>query len=321
MNAGIGGSTIEAELKAAENTNLAASASPITKSEHLARIKMVQDLMTAQGIAALYLDATTSLAYFTGMKAYQSERLLGAVIPADGDLFYICPKFETETVKDKMKIEGQVFGWEENESPYQLLCDTLSKICPPASKIALDDKTPFFVVDGLQKRQSGFDFVNGADLIHGLRRCKSDQEIALMQTAKNLTLEVQKAAARILYEGIPTAEVVKFIDDMHRKLGADNGSTFCIVLFGEATAYPHGVSYEQYLKPGDMVLIDTGCTIQGYHSDITRSYCFGEPSDRQREIWNLEKQAQLAAFDAAQIGNSCAHVDHMARKIIESGGL
>ena len=118
-----------------------------------------------------------------------------------------------------------------------------------------------------------------------------------------------------------TTDVAKFIDDMHRKMGADNGSTFCIVLFGEATAYPHGVSYVQTLQEGDMVLIDTGCTIHGYHSDITRSYCFGSPTEKQTHIWNLEKQAQQAAFDAAQLGVACGAVDDAARAVITDAGL
>jgi Xaa-Pro dipeptidase len=136
-----------------------------------------------------------------------------------------------------------------------------------------------------------------------------------------MTLEVHKAAAQILRPGISTAEVTAFIDRAHRAVGAPAGSYFCIVLFGEDTAYPHGVANPKVLEDGDMVLIDTGCQLEGYNSDITRSYVFGDPTERQREIWNLEKTAQAAAFAAARPGASCGSVDDAARKILEAAGL
>jgi Xaa-Pro dipeptidase len=140
-----------------------------------------------------------------------------------------------------------------------------------------------------------------------------------MQRAKDMTMAVHVAAASILYEGITTVEVEEFIERAHRKVGA-SGSYFCIVLFGEATAYPHGVSYVQTLKPGDMVLIDTGCKLKNYVSDITRTYVFGPISERQRSVWNTEKAAQRAAFDAAQLGVPCADVDRAARSTLEADG-
>jgi Xaa-Pro dipeptidase len=136
----------------------------------------------------------------------------------------------------------------------------------------------------------------------------------------DMTLEVHKAVASILYEGISTAEVEAFIDEAHRKVGA-SGSYFCIVLFGPDSAYPHGVKTPKNLETGDMVLIDTGCRLLGYVSDITRSYVFGEPSARQREIWSVEKLAQAAAFAAAQPGQACALVDAAAREVLQAHGL
>jgi Xaa-Pro dipeptidase len=141
-----------------------------------------------------------------------------------------------------------------------------------------------------------------------------------MQRAKDMTLEVHKAAASVLREGISTTEVVQFIEQAHRAVGAP-GSTFCIVLFGQASAFPHGVKYPQTLKRGDMVLIDTGCRVHSYLSDITRSYVFGEPNEHQRAIWGFEKDAQLAAFNAAQLGARCEEVDAAARGALEACGL
>jgi Xaa-Pro dipeptidase len=150
---------------------------------------------------------------------------------------------------------------------------------------------------------------------------KSPAEIALIRRAMEMTLEVHKATARILREGITMTEVADFVGQAHQRMGADPVFTFCIVLFGEPTAYPHGVPYPQTLKPGDMVLIDIGATLHGYQSDLTRSYVFGEGSARQREVWNIEKAATEAVFAAARIGAPCAALDAAARGVIEGAGF
>lgn len=150
---------------------------------------------------------------------------------------------------------------------------------------------------------------------------KSDTEIALLQQAKNMTIEVHKAVARILHVGITVQEVTDFIDQAHRKVGAPAGSYFCIVLFGEDSSYPHGVKSPKALEENDIVLIDTGCQVEGYNSDITRTYVFGEPNQRQRDMWLVEKLAQEAAFDAAKIGVACGDVDVAARAYLASQNL
>ena len=188
------------------------------------------------------------------------------------------------------------------------------------STVALCPSLPFGMFERLRQLAPGRNFVSAAPLIDQGRMRKSAEELALMQRAKDMTLEVQKAAASILREGISTTEVAEFIHQAHRKVGAP-GSTFCIVLFGAASAFPHGVKHAQVLKDGDMVLIDTGCQVHGYQSDITRSYVFGTPSARQREFWGMERDAQLAAFEAARLGQPCEAVDAAARRSLEANGL
>ena len=136
-----------------------------------------------------------------------------------------------------------------------------------------------------------------------------------------MTLEVHRRAARILREGITTGEVRRFIDQAHRALGADNGSSFCAVQFGRASAYPHGLPGEQVLSKGDIVLIDTGCQVQGYNSDITRTYAFGEPSAEQQKVWEVEKRAQAAAFAAVKPGVPCEEIDRVARAVLAEAGF
>jgi len=185
--------------------------------------------------------------------------------------------------------------------------------------VAIDPAAPFFTVDGMRKAGNAFHFTNGSAITAACRHTKSPAEIALMQVAMNITLEVHKAAARALSPGMTTTEVAGFLDAAHRKLGGVPASR--AVQFGEATAYPHGVPYPQTLADGDMVLIDTGCYVEGYRSDITRTYVFGTPTARQREIWELEKRAQQAAFDAAVLGAPCEAVDAAARGVIAAAGF
>ncbi|MFK8012193.1 MAG: M24 family metallopeptidase, partial [Marinicellaceae bacterium] len=246
---------------------------------------------------------------------------VGAILPAQGDIIYIAPHFEVGTLKGFMQIKGEVKAWQEHESPYQLFGHILASLNLESTTIALDESTAFFMTNGIALANPSFDYINAKVITASCRMHKSKSEIALMQHAKNITLSVQKAAAQILYRGISTNEVKDFIHKAHKKMGAEQGSYFCIVLFGEDSAFPHGVKNPKNLEINDMVLIDTGCQIEGYISDITRSYVFGNANDQQRHIWNIEKNAQAAAFEAAKLGVKCAQVDQAARDYIAQQGL
>jgi Xaa-Pro dipeptidase len=178
----------------------------------------------------------------------------------------------------------------------------------------------FALVEEIRKAAPSLHLLSGAAVVNGCRMYKSPSELALMRQAKQMTLEVHRRTARILREGIGTTEVRAFVDEAHRALGAA-GSSFCMVQFGRSTAYPHGLPGEFRLREGDLVLIDTGCTVQGYHSDITRTYVFGAPDDEQRRYWELERTAQQAAFEAARPGIPCEAVDAAARRVLEAAGL
>lgn len=323
MTIGVGGSSQEEAL--GRLSNMLNGVEPISLAEYTARIEKAQRRMAQLGLDAMFLSAGANLEYFTGVRWNPSERMVGAILPAKGALEYLAPAFEEGTIRDFMVVEGPINGWQEHESPYRLLLDCLRRmgIKPNTSLrpcIGLCPSLPFFMFDGLRLLNTGYAFTDASAVTSHCRQRKSTAEIALMQRAKNLTLEVHKAAASILHEGISTTDVVQFIEQAHRVVGA-SGSTFCIVLFGQASAFPHGVKYPQTLKRGDMVLIDTGCRVHSYLSDITRSYVFGEPNEHQRAIWNFEKEAQLAAFAAAQLGARCEEVDEAARSSLEACGL
>ncbi|QGZ39739.1 Xaa-Pro dipeptidase [Pseudoduganella flava] len=315
----IGGKTIDEALAAL--ADMTAGAQPIGRDEHLARIAKAQAFMRAQGIAAVWLNAGTNLLYFTGTKWHPSERMVGAVLPADGPLAYLAPAFEEDTLKDFMLVQGPVHTWHEHQNPCALFVDVLARLGIHAgARIGIDESTPFFTADGIRQLAQGYTLENAKSVTAHCRTRKSPAEIALMQRAKDMTLAVHVATASMLRAGITTKEVEEFIDRAHRKVGAA-GSYFKIVLFGAATAFPHGVSYVRTLKDGDVVLIDTGCKLHDYISDITRTYVFGTPTARQREVWNAEKAAQQAAFDAAQLGVPCEEVDAAARRSLEAAGF
>jgi Xaa-Pro dipeptidase len=245
----------------------------------------------------------------------------GAILPATGDIVYVSPAFEIEKLKTMLQFGDQIAAWEEHEDPTALVVDTLRSRNIPRGTLAIDEATPFALFDGLRRAGNAFTFINATSITAACRAIKSEAELALMQTSMDITLAAQTAAARILHEGITTTQVQAFLVAAHKALGAEGPPLFNIVLFGEATAYPHGVPYPQTLKPGDMVLIDIGAPVGGYPSDLTRSYVFGDPSPRQRAVWDLEKSAQAAAFAAARPGALARDLDRAARGIITSGGF
>lgn len=313
---GIGGSHAAEQL--ATITPWATPAAPITQDERLARIEKARRLTRDSGADALLVAAGTSLRYFAGVPWGGTERLVAMLIPATGDPVMIAPHFELGSLQAEMQISADYRLWQEDQSPTALVADTCRSW--GATTLAIDPALPFLFVDRIARDAPALTLVSGAPAIDGCRMHKSPAEIALMQQAKSMTLEIHRRAALTLREGISASEVICFIDEGHRKIGGAP-STFCMVQFGHGTAFPHGVPGDPQLREGDMVLIDTGTTVQGYHSDITRSYVFGTPDDEQRRIWDLEHAAQAAAFAAAQPGHACESVDQAARDVLEAGGL
>lgn len=295
---------------------------PIGQSEYQSRIAKAQKLMKKNSIDATLVHAGTNLEYFTGLKWNPSERMVAAIIPAEGSISYIAPQFEIDTVNDFLICQAPIHTWEEHESPYQLVWETLSSHYNlPATRLAADPAMPYFMIDGLLQIASKENaIVNGTVITQGCRETKSAAELRLIQQAHRMTLTVIQAAASILKPGISTTEVTDFIDKAHRKVGSPTGSFFAIALFGKATSFPHGVKDPQILQENDWVLIDTGFRLHGYHSDITRTFCYGTPTERQRNAWNSERDAQQAAFDAVQVGAPCEVADLAARRQLEKDG-
>ncbi len=307
----VGGSTIEREL--ASLAHWPHRAQPIGAAERQTRLASARRAMAAIGIDALLVSAGPSLRYFTGVTWSPTERLVALLLPVSGEPIMICPAFEIGSLEAELVIAADIRLWQEDDDPAALVRDATA----PGATLALDPLLPFAMAERLRMNRK---VVDGGPVIDGLRMIKSPAELALMQQAKAMTIEVQRRAARILTPGIRASTVRRFIDDAHRALGAA-GSTFCAVQFGRATAFPHGLPGDQSLEEDQLVLVDTGCLVDGYHSDITRTYAFGRVDDSIRATWNLEHEAQAAAFAAVRPGETCERIDAAARQVLERAGL
>lgn len=288
---------------------------PISQSEREARLAALRQKMSEAGASAVLLGATSSLRYFTGVAWHPSERFCGAIVHADR-LEYVAPGFELEKVSQLISVPGEILTWEEEEDPYRLIADRLR----PGAALALDDQIALFMFHRLRGTMGDERLRDAGPMINALRRQKSVAEIALMQHAKTITLEVHRRAWSQLRAGQLASEVTRFIDEQHRALGG-SGNTFCITSFGEDTSLPHGGEGDRALAEGDVVLIDTGTQIDGYNSDITRTYVFGVAPKDVRAVWDAEKEAQAAAFEAAKLGAPCESADNAARAVLQRLGF
>jgi Xaa-Pro dipeptidase len=291
---------------------------PISDAERLARIEKARRLMAENGIAAMFLEPGSSMYYYTGVRWSLSERPFGVVIPAKGELAYITPGFEEERARELIKFSNDVRVWQEDESPYARVAQILRDRGIASGKVGFEERVRFFITDGIRREAPQLEFVSATPITAGCRMFKSPAELALMQRANDITIAAYRASFPTLHAGMTQAELARTIAAAHQKLGADGGA---LVLFGVSSAFPHGTTKPAVLKEGDTVLVDGGCTVEGYASDISRTTVFGKPSQRQRDVWDLEKRAQNAAFAAARVGATCESVDAAARKVITDAGF
>lgn len=291
---------------------------PITLDERKARIAKAQRLMEQNKIDAIYIEPGTSMSYFTGMRWGTSERMFAVVIPARGELAWVCPKFEEERALELIKMGKDVRTWEEDESPYRRVVQIMRDRGLRNGRVGIEERVRFFLYDGIRKEAPSLKFVSADPISAGCRMYKSPTEIALMQKANDLTIVAYKATRDSMREGMTQDEFAGNCSAAFRALGFQGG---VFVSFGKYTAFPHGSSTPQKLREGDVVLMDGGCSVDGYQSDITRTFVFGKPSQRQRDIWNLERRSQDAGFAAARLGAPCEAVDAAARKVLVDAGF
>jgi Xaa-Pro dipeptidase len=298
---------------------LPGAAAPISDQERLARIEKARKLMAEQGIGAIVLETGTSMTYFANVRWGLSERPFLLVIPQKGELAYVCPGFEEARAREITTFTKDVRVWQEDEDWGATVSGILKDRGVTTAKIGVEERVRFFIADGIAQAAPASKVVLATPVTAGCRMIKSPAEIALMQRASDITIEAFKAALGTLREGMTQGELGANIRAAFNALGGPGGSA--MIGFGQYSAFPHGSITPQQLKQGDIVLIDGGCSLEGYQSDITRTTVLGKPTKRQSDVWNLELAAQTAAFKAAQVGATCESVDAAARKVITDAGF
>jgi Xaa-Pro dipeptidase len=294
-------------------------AHPIADDERRSRVAKAQRLMTEQGLGAILLEPGTSMRYFTGVGWSQSERIFALVLPARGDPGWICPAFEEARARELIRFGHDVRTWEEDESPFARIAGLLRDRGLATGRLGLEEQVRFLLVEGLRRDATSTELVSATPVTAGCRMFKSPAELALMQRASDMTIAAFKAAFATLREGMTQYDLSGTMMAAQRRVGGDD--PWALVGFGKASAFPHGSVQPQHLREGDIVLLDAGCALHDYQSDITRTTVFGKPTARQTEVWNLERKAQDAAFAAARVGATCESVDAAARGVISAAGF
>lgn len=291
---------------------------PISDEERQGRLEKARRLMVANGIRAIYLEAGTSMFYFTGVRWWNSERMFALIIPVKGDIGWVCPAFEEDRAHEQIRFGKDIRTWEEDGSPYKRVAEILRDRGIQEGKVGIEERVRFFLYNGIKKEAPHLQYVSADPVTIGCRVIKSPVEIALMQKANDITINAYKASMARLEKGMTKNDFRAISSAAHRALGVDGGIGAQIA---EASANPHGSIKHIELKEGDIVLMDGGCGVDGYRSDISRTIVFGEASKRQKEIWSLAKKAQTAVFAKAGVGVPCEDVDAAARQVYIDHGL
>ncbi len=293
--------------------------SPITTDEHRARLALAQRQLAEARLDAMVVGPGSSLAYFTGAEWGLSERFLGMVLGRTGEPTWVVPSFEKDRALQQIIVGKDVRAWAEDESPFPLVARALADLGARRGRIGIEETMPFAFSDGIGSALPAARLASATPVTAGCRQVKDAHELALMRRACAVTLAAYRAVFPSLVEGLTVAQVSGWVAAAHRRLGFRGGA---LVLFGPDAAFPHGTSKPKALARGDVVLIDGGCRVHGYESDITRTAVFGAPpTDRQRRVWDLVRKAQQAAFDAARPGVECQAIDAAARRVIDDGGF
>ncbi|WP_337190900.1 Xaa-Pro peptidase family protein [Qipengyuania algicida] len=291
--------------------NLAAASSPISSQERKARIARAAALMRAHDIDAVLIEAGSSMVYFTGVQWWRSERLTGAVMTREGAIAIVTPFFEEPSVRETLGVEAEVLTWNEDENPLAILGAWLTRQGLGKGRIGIEETVRYFAVDRLQHALPQASIVNADAVVRGCRMIKSPAELALMQTATDITMAAYRYVYPRIEAGMSPQDIGGMINDATTKMGGV--PEFALVLLGEGSAYPHGSHQKQEVREGSVVLLDCGCNVHGYQSDISRSFVFGDATPKQRLVWNQMRRGQQIAFETAQIGTPAGKVDDAVR--------
>jgi Xaa-Pro dipeptidase len=293
-------------------------AKPISVEERRARIAKAQALMLEQKFGALIVESGSTLEYFTGIKWWRSERTTAAIIPSRGEVLIVTPAFEEPSIRETLQVGGDVRPWNEHESPFDRIVQGLRDRGISSGNLAVESTTRFFIVDGIRRASGAYSMVSADSVVRPCRLIKSAAELALMQLANDVTIEALRRVHARVERGMASADVAALMDNITTALGGS--PEFSLVLINEASAYPHGSHQRQTVHDGSVILMDCGCTVEGYQSDISRTWVCGEPSARQRKVWNTVKRGQEIALETAKIDTPVGKIDDAVRSYYEKEG-
>ena len=291
---------------------------PITTEERVRRLARARQLMQAAGIGAVLVESGPSLDYYTGIQWWRSERLTAAVIPASGDPIIVTPFFERPSIAEMLKVPAEIRTWNEDEEPLKLVADFLKERGASTAPIGFEETDRFWIMDRLKRQLPGAAIVNANPVVRAQRMIKTPAELALLQAANDITAASLRYAGERTREGMSAADIDAMIAAAHKKMGGayDGG----LVLIGEASAYPHGSKIPHIVKRGEVVLLDCGCSVHGYQSDISRTYVLGDPPADVRKVYDQVSRGQQIAVAAAKVGAPAGSVDDAVRHAYESWG-
>ncbi len=278
--------------------------------------------MRSHAIDAILLAGGTSLAYFTGVKWGNSERLFAVVIPAGGKAFCVCPSFEEGRTREQLNAgplaDAEVLGWHEDENPYRLVMDGLRARSILAGTLGVEEKTPYVFAEGISQAAPAVKLVSATPVTAGCRMIKSAHELDIMTVANRATVAVYEAVYRALEPGMTQEDAGALISAAYARVGFRGEAS---VEVGEYTALPHGSATPQVIRENSLVMMDDGCTVEGYNSDITRTFVLGKATGKMNQVFDVVHRAQSAALNAAKPGVPCESVDSAARKVISDAGF
>ena len=315
------GSAAPARAKSATTAlqSLTSDARPITAGEREARLAKLQQLMAQEKVAAFLVESGSSLEYFTGVKWWRSERTTAALIPAQGKTVIVTPYFEEPSIRETLQVDAEVRTWKEDQSPFELLAGALREWSALEGALAVEPTTRYFILDRVSRLSGpGRATTPGDGFVGACRMHKSASELALMQAANNVTIAAIRHVHGRVQKGMKASELLAILVDATTQLGGEHDGT--LVLLNEASAFPHGSIQPQAVREGSIVLIDSTCRVHGYESDITRTWVFGEPSKRQREVWKTVQRGQQLALETAKLGIPVGAIDKAVRGYYESLG-
>ena len=291
----------------------------ITKEERLARLAKARDLMRRNGIGAILVESGPSLDYYTGIQWWRSERLTGVVIPAEGDPIIVTPFFEGPTIREMLAVPAEIRTWQEDEEPLKLVAEFLRQKGFAGAPVGFEETNRFFLMDRLSQQLPSAKIVSANPVVRAQRMIKSSAELALMQAAADITIAAFRNIYPKIREGMTPSDInLLYVAAIEAQGATTDGG---LILLGEAAAYPHGSGKPQYVRKGEVVLLDCGCEVHGYQSDISRTYVFGAPpSPEQRNVWEQMRRGQDIAMAAAKVGAPAGSVDDAVRRAYESWG-